>query len=235
MAKIKCKECGQEFVGRKGRKFCSRKCYISDWKKRIPGHNKGEWFESKCLYCGIVFVNGKRGYTKKFCSRKCANCYNVKIGEEHHNWTGKYVCRICGEKTSRPNVLCRKCHDKFAIGENANGYIDGRTSLYLVVRHSKEYREWRRRVFKRDDYTCRNCFKRGGKIEANHIVPFAFLFWKYDIKTLEEAKKCKELWRVSNGKTLCKDCHRQIIRQSLWAVRNPMSYQQVLDTWYMYL
>ena len=105
----------------------------------------------------------------------------------------------------------------------------------MRVRHIKKYKDWKTDVFKRDNYTCQSCFKRGGKIEANHVVPFAFIFWKYDIKTLKEAKECSQLWKISNGKTLCKKCHHWTNKPSLWAVRNPMSYQQVLDTWYMYL
>jgi very-short-patch-repair endonuclease len=40
-----CKECKNEFKvngNRVTRKFCSRKCYLEDWKRRIPGHNKGQ-------------------------------------------------------------------------------------------------------------------------------------------------------------------------------------------------
>lgn len=40
-----CKECKKGFTvqgNRTNRKFCSRKCYVDDWKKRIPGHNKGQ-------------------------------------------------------------------------------------------------------------------------------------------------------------------------------------------------
>ena len=65
MIKIKCKECGQEFMGRKRRKFCSRACYVKDWTKRVPGHNRGKWFKSDCLYCGKEFTNNKKGYVKK--------------------------------------------------------------------------------------------------------------------------------------------------------------------------
>ena len=57
------------------------------------------------------------------------------------------------------------------------------------------YRLWREAVFKRDDYTCQNCGKRGGKLNADHIKLFA-LFPELRFK-------------VSNGRTLCNaPCHR---------------------------
>ena len=70
-------------------------------------------------------------------------------------------------------------------------------------------REWRDFVFKRDDYTCQICFKRGGKLEADHIVPFSYILKKNNITTIEEAIECAELWDINNGRTLCVDCHKK--------------------------
>lgn len=62
------------------------------------------------------------------------------------------------------------------------------------VRHTPEYNEWRRRVFERDDFTCRSCFVVGGYIEAHHIKSF---------------KRHPSLrFVVDNGKTLCLPCHK---------------------------
>lgn len=35
------------------------------------------------------------------------------------------------------------------------------------------WREVRERIFRRDDYTCRYCGQRGGKIECDHIIPLS--------------------------------------------------------------
>jgi hypothetical protein len=37
--------------------------------------------------------------------------------------------------------------------------------------HSSEWWALRTRVFERDDYTCRYCGARGGKLECDHIIP----------------------------------------------------------------
>lgn len=62
-------------------------------------------------------------------------------------------------------------------------------------RHNAQYSEWRTSVFERDNYTCQKCGKVGGSLNAHHIKTFA----KY--------KKLR--YELSNGLTLCEQCHRQ--------------------------
>ncbi len=62
------------------------------------------------------------------------------------------------------------------------------------IRKSIDYKLWRERVFQRDNYTCQECYVRGGELNADHIKPFAlYPELRFDI---------------SNGKTLCVPCHR---------------------------
>lgn len=63
-------------------------------------------------------------------------------------------------------------------------------------RFCKEYTEWRKSVFERDGYTCRKCGRRGARLNAHHIKPYA----KY--KGLR--------YELSNGITLCEKCHREV-------------------------
>lgn len=56
-------------------------------------------------------------------------------------------------------------------------------------------RDWRNAVFQRDNYTCRGCGVRGGRLEAHHVKPY---------------KAYPELRHVlSNGMTLCRSCHKK--------------------------
>lgn len=72
--------------------------------------------------------------------------------------------------------------------------LDRRSAV--EIRRSTEYKEWRKAVFARDDYTCQHCGARGVKINAHHIKPFA---WYPDLRT-----------DVNNGITLCVKCHKAV-------------------------
>lgn len=81
-------------------------------------------------------------------------------------------------------------------GEKNPAWRGGVSSQYHKDRSSTRYKEWREAVYARDKYTCIFCGDaQGGNLEPDHIKPFAFF---------------PELrFDVSNGRTLCKDCHMQ--------------------------
>lgn len=62
-------------------------------------------------------------------------------------------------------------------------------------KHTQEYKDWRTKVFKRDNWTCQDCGQRGGVLNADHIKPQSLY---------------PELrFKVSNGRTLCRPCHKK--------------------------
>ena len=84
----------------------------------------------------------------------------------------------------------------------------GKKSLYETIRNCSKYKEWRKLVFKRDNYTCQLCGdNKGGNLNADHIVPFAMLLQKYNVNNFEIAENCQALWDINNGRTLCIKCH----------------------------
>ena len=82
-------------------------------------------------------------------------------------------------------------------------------SLLHKVRSCLKYRQWRSDIFTRDDFTCQDCDRRGGLIEAHHPESFSDIMALNDVKTLAEAEVCEELWNINNGITLCKKCHKK--------------------------
>ena len=77
-------------------------------------------------------------------------------------------------------------------------YKGGVKSVYDKIRWSLEYKEWRKAVFERDNYTCLDCGKKShqksGKLNADHIKQFAFY--------------PKLRFNLDNGRTLCVPCHK---------------------------
>ena len=82
----------------------------------------------------------------------------------------------------------------FSGNKNIN-WNGGITPENLIIRKSAAMRRWRKLVFERDNYTCTQCGKIGGDLNADHIKSFcAYPKLRFD---------------VGNGRTLCVQCHRQ--------------------------
>lgn len=79
-------------------------------------------------------------------------------------------------------------------GANHPLWKGGKRSPNELFRKSVEYKIWRDAVYRRDDFTCQECGKRGGKLNADHIKPFALF---PDLRLA-----------IDNGRTLCLKCHR---------------------------
>lgn len=94
--------------------------------------------------------------------------------------------------------LMRGCINLSARGERSNFWRGGVATINRTERKNlmatTAYRGWRWKVFERDNYTCQICFQRGGTLHADHIKSFAL----YPSLRLE----------LSNGRTLCVECHR---------------------------
>ena len=163
-----------------------------EWKLNIGKGNKGK----------IAWNKGKRGLQVSWLKGKKRWWYapgSFKKGQMSWNkgkvWNDEIKKKISDTKKGRPNYKNR--------GKNHYNWKNGKTELNEQIRQSLEYRNWRRAVFERDDYTCQECgiknMKGLGKtikLEVDHIKQFAFY---------------PELrFEVFNGRTLCLDCHHLI-------------------------
>lgn len=77
-------------------------------------------------------------------------------------------------------------------GERHWNWKGGTSRAYKTGYYSAEYKEWRKKVFERDSFTCQECGATG-YVTAHHIKSFA---------------NYKELrYELANGVTLCEECH----------------------------
>lgn len=101
------------------------------------------------------------------------------------------------------------------LGKKNHQWKGGKLYLTERIYASEKYKTWRAEVYKRDGWTCQTCGFRGhGKdIEAHHIIPIKELLKKVQIEGLNNDDKyfltmsINEIFDVSNGVTLCKECH----------------------------
>lgn len=100
-----------------------------------------------------------------------------------------------GEHTLEHKKKISEAIKKIVIEGKHNFWKGGVTKANDLIRSSTEYKTWRTSVYKRDNYTCQICNRRGCVLNADHIKPFAFFpELRFDLK---------------NGRTLCKECHKK--------------------------
>ena len=93
-------------------------------------------------------------------------------------------------------------------GKNSNSYRNGLTPLYLQIRHCFKSQQFSYDCYIRDNYACQKCKERGGILCVHHIKSFSDIIEENNIKSLEEAEMCNELWDVRNGIVFCKEDHK---------------------------
>ena len=179
-----------------------------------------------CNKCGIekdavrdFYVSNRRGCCKSCMPMNqkvehgCIDCGRIRLVTKMNVKLSNGRCRFCAQKIekNKPEVLASlairareqvlkqggvpnaKKFTKERAGSNHHNWKGGITPEVLRIRNSEETRIWRKNVFERDDYTCQECGQVGGKLCAHHLKEFA----KYpELRT-----------DISNGQTLCYNCH----------------------------
>jgi hypothetical protein len=96
------------------------------------------------------------------------------------------------------NPIMREKQSKAKLGKYgalASRWEGGKTSERKLLSNRQDYKLFRLNILIRDNYTCKICLKRGGKLEVDHIKEWC----NYpELRMIED-----------NCRTLCKECHKK--------------------------
>lgn len=99
------------------------------------------------------------------------------------------------------NNIILKYRNKRPSGNFSNvyyfsGFFWDSISFYLERTSDKDYIIWRDSIFKKDNYTCQKCNKKGGNLNAHHILSYE--------------DNPQNRFDIKNGMTLCEKCHKEL-------------------------
>jgi len=170
--------------------------------------NKGLIIKGRhiCQFCGKEFIRWKP--KSKFCSLQCSSKSQIGITRSPETLERLRLSHLGKKLTeeqkikignkSRGHRLSEEAKQKISLansGSNGGGWKGGVSSVNELERKNRFYRDWRRSVFLRDEFTCQECGVRNVWIEAHHIKGFS------------EFPKLR--FEIENGVTLCKSCHNK--------------------------
>lgn len=202
---VTCESCEKSFrTAREDTRFCSHKCM---GKVRIKRKKRN------CDYCDSEIL--VKNYLTKivdrhYCNQDCRTEHlkEIMVGENNPNYTSEKkkcdgcsnIIRVNPSRADKYNFCSFDCYKEnigqYYSGKNNPNYNDELTYEERVVgRNYTEYEHWRKRVFKRDGFTCQCCGDdTGGNLVAHHILNY----------TANPKLRVVD----SNGITFCDSCHR---------------------------
>ena len=210
--KIHCTVCEKELANPKAT-LCQSCFGISRRGKNNTNYKGGK---PKCIDCGQ--------YLTDYRATRCHSCENKQRIKIENNYCIDCDCDISKYHNS---IRCHSCNmiyqwknkTRNLSGNKNPSWIDGRTKLQNSIRHSSYYKNWRNKIFKRDNFNCQECSQHGGNLEAHHTKPFReilqeFLNFYNQFSLLEEKNillrlvlTWEDFWNINYGITYCVNCH----------------------------
>jgi len=115
--------------------------------------------------------------------------HDINIGKKHTEEAISNMSNAQKRNGNRPPIN---------FGEKSSHWKGGITPINIKIRNSDKMKVWRLSVFERDNYTCQMCGARSGNGKA-------IILHAHHIKSFADYPKLR--FEVSNGLTLCEDCH----------------------------
>lgn len=168
-----CSKCKMQFIAASGSQKTCQQC-------------------RSCKFCSRSIKYSHNYYCSLSCSAKWHQKNNPNVRTLNENRLNAYKPEIVLKRS-----LKQKGKPRFATrGEkNPNWRGGNKRQERHTLMGRVEYSNWRTAVFERDLHTCQICLIRGGKLEADHIIPYV----------VDKSK----VFDLNNGRTLCGPCHRK--------------------------
>lgn len=173
-----------------GRRF-GRLYVLGPSPQRISGYVSWDCF----CNCGKTVVVSAKSLREGRQSCGCA-VFTSSVARKCPICSKSFMARWRARDGRHSETCSIKCSFKHrdVLGNKNPNWKDGATEKNHSIRLTAAYRRWRAAVLKRDRYQCVECGSENGYLHADHIKPFAV----YPELRLE----------ISNGRTLCAQCHR---------------------------
>ena len=172
---------------RKSSESLKKVIHTPEWNQKVSQSNKGKKLKPSTI---AKMVSSRKG-------KHLSDSHKLSLSKSLKG-------RIFSEETRRKISESNK-------GSRSHLWRGGVSPINKTIRKSIDFKLWREAVFKRDDYTCVFCLKRGCEIHPDHIKPFALF---PDLR-----------FAIDNGRTLCKPCH---MKTPTWGRRlNLKTYEKV--------
>lgn len=189
----------------------------------MSGNKNTNWrggLTDRQYYC--IKCNSPISYSGNKTTKLCRECGMKPMTEENRlavsmRFKGKKPSLETRRRMSLAQMGNKKCLGKIKKdrgipkpdrqGNKHWNWKGGKTSLHVQIRSLLHYEIWRKSIFIRDKFSCVKCNQLGGYKEAHHIKSMVDIIKEYKIKNVDDAIKCKFLWNINNGITLCRKCH----------------------------
>jgi len=169
------------------------------------------------------FKKGNIPWTK---GKPCSEETKKKISESHKGKPSARKGQYCSTESKKRMSEAHKgqiawnkgkkgCYSKETIrkmseakkGSKNLSWKGGQSKTYQLHIRERDWKKWGRKTYKRDNYQCQLCGKKGGRLNSHHIIP----------------------WRVSHNDktnnliTLCIPCHNKV--ECKWWQYAPMFFE----------
>lgn len=169
----------------------------SEWKKGVynpTSRNKSNRVDKECLGCKKHFSTRASWTHVKCCSKKCSVEYRKTLNRPGPNKGKKFSVE------TKQKQRAAKLGFRGPQHWNWKGGSESQRNERHRMMGQDEYKQWRKSVFERDNWTCRACGEKGLYLEAHHIKPW---------KLFPEVR-----FDLVNGLSLCLRCHKDVHRNN---------------------